>query len=310
MIAAFLGYHYHEDLSVEKLREKYAEPYSQFVEVDGMPVHYFRKGTGPTLVLLHGFGGHVWNWRTWMEELDDEFDLMAVDLPGFGLTGPRPDRTYNTQKNVEFLAAFLDKTGVESCYLAGNSMGGGIAWNFTLEHPERVDALVLIAAAGYPKTSKKTIPAFMLLQYKSLHGLLTKITPKFIIQKSLAGSYVDPSFATDEEAEIYMDLLRREGNRQVLIDRARSPRSKSRLAEMSTIQQPTLVLWGREDGVIPVGHADKFMADLPNAHRIIYDQTGHLPMDERGAQSARDVKKFLQSVENLAVSPSLSARNH
>lgn len=257
-----------------------------------MMVHYQRVGKGHPFVLVHGFSGHTGNWRAWLKELPEDFDLIAMDLPDFGLTGPHPAKDYSTAVSVDFLDRFLTKIGVDTFHLAGNSMGGGIAWNYTLEHPERVKKLVLIDAGGYPKKSTKTISGFKLLEYDFLHPLITKITPRFVIQQSLEGTYVDQRFASDAEVAIYMDMLRREGNRQVLIDR-RSSKRVDNSPLIPTIQQPTLVMWGDKDIVIPPSHAELFHRDLPNSQLLIYENVGHLPMDEIGKKSSADVKAFL-----------------
>lgn len=283
---------YHSDIPVEVLKKKYTDATSKYVEIDGMNVHYQRKGKGHPLVLVHGFSGQVWNWRAWMKELPNDFDLIAMDLPGFGLTGPHPKGEYSTEMSVKFLDDFLTKIGVDTFHLAGNSMGGGISWAYTLAHPDRVKKLVLVDAGGYPKESKETISGFKILQYKFLHGLITKITPRAIIKQSLEGTYVDQKFASEKEVDLYMDMIRRAGNRQVLIDRMKTPR-KNKSGLIKNINHPTLVMWGAEDIIIPASHAHKFHADLPNSELIIYPNVGHLPMDEVGGQSAEDVRNFL-----------------
>ena len=292
LILGYLFLNYYSDLPVDDLKKQYTNEYSQFVEVDGMQVHYQRKGKGHPLVLVHGFSGHVWNWREWMEHLPNDFELIAMDLPGFGLTGPHPDGDYSTEMSVDFLDKFLTKIGVDTFHLAGNSMGGGISWAYTLAHPERVKKLVLVDASGYPKKDSKTIAGFKILQYPILHPLITKITPKSILEKSLAGTYVDQSYANEEEINLYHNMLRRTGNRQVLIDRMKVPRKdKSHL--IKNIKTPTLIIWGKEDIIIPVDNAYLFQRDIEGSELIVYDQVGHLPMDEVGERSAKDVRNFL-----------------
>lgn len=297
LILGYLALNYYPDIPVENLKAQYTNEYSQFVEVDGMQVHYQRKGQGHPLVLVHGFSGHVWNWREWMEHLPSDFELIAMDLPGFGLTGPHPDGDYSTQMSVDFLDQFLTKIGVDTFHLAGNSMGGGIGWAYTLAHPERVKKLVLIDASGYPKKDSKTIAGFKILQYPILHPLITKVTPKSILEKSLAGTYVDQAYANEEEVNLYHNMLRRSGNRQVLIDRMKVPRKdKSHL--IKNIKNPTLILWGKEDIIISVENAYLFQKDIEGAQLIVYDQVGHLPMDEVGERSAEDVRRFLNLQAN------------
>ena len=108
----------------------------------------------------------------------------------------------------------------------------------------------------------------------------------------MEGTYVDQKFANEKEVDLYMDMIRREGNRQVLIDRTKTPR-KNRSGLIKNIQHPTLIMWGDKDIIIPVNNAQKFHQDLPNSELVIYPNVGHLPMDEVGEQSAKDVRQFL-----------------
>ena len=293
LVLGFLAYNYHADIPMEALKTKHTNEYSKFIEIEGMPVHYQRKGKGHPLVLVHGFSGHVWNWRGWMEHLADDYELIAMDLPGFGLTGPRPDKDYSMEVNIAFLDKFLNKIGIDCFHLAGNSMGGGIAWNYALAHPNSVKKLILIDAGGYVKKNKETIAGFKILRYPIFHPLITKITPRFIIKKSLEGTYVDQSFASEPEVDRYMDMIRRAGNRQVLLDRMKIPR-KNRSESIKNIQHPTLILWGDKDIIISVENAKLFHRDIKNSELIIYENVGHIPMDEVGEQSAKDVKMFLE----------------
>lgn len=296
LLIAVLAANYHADIPVEILKKKYTSEHSKFIDIGGMNVHYQRLGKGYPLVLVHGFSGHTWNWRAWMKHLPNDFELIVMDLPGFGLTGPHPKGDYSTEKSIRFLDDFLTKIGVDTFHLAGNSMGGSISWAYTLAHPERVKKLVLIDAGGYPKENKKTIAGFKILQYPIFHPLITKITPRSIIKKSLEGTYVDQSFASEKEVDLYMDMIRRTGNRKVLIDRMKIPRKdKSNL--IKNIDKPTLILWGAKDIIISVDNAHKFKRDIPNSKLIIYENVGHLPMDEVGEQSAKDVVQFLKGGE-------------
>ncbi len=293
ILIGLLAANYHADIPVTILKEKYATEHSKFININGMEVHYQRLGKGHPLVLVHGFSGNTYNWRAWMKHLVNDFDLIVMDLPGFGLTGPHPKANYSSGMSINFLDDFLTKIGVDTFHLAGNSMGGGIAWAYTLAHPERVKKLVLIDAGGYPKKDKKNIAGFKILKHPILHPLITTITPRSIIKQSLSGTYVNQSFAAEKEVDLYMDMLRREGNRQVLIDRMKNIRT-DKSGQIKNIDKPTLIMWGDKDIIISVENAHKFHQDIADSELIIYENVGHLPMDEVGKQSAEDVKKFLR----------------
>ncbi len=293
LIIGVLLANYHADIPVETLKQKYATKHSKFIDIDGMNVHYQRLGKGHPLVLVHGFSGHTYNWRAWMKHLVDDFELIVMDLPGFGLTGPHPKGDYSSEKSIQFLDEFLTTIGIDTFHIAGNSMGGGIAWRYTLAHPERVKKLILIDAGGYPKRNKQNIAGFKILQYPIFHPLITKITPRSIIKKSLEGTYVNQAFATEKEVDLYMDMIRRAGNRKVLIDRMKIPRTDNS-GLIKNIDKPTLILWGDKDIIISVENAHKFHEDIPNSELIIYKNVGHIPMDEVGEQSAKDAVEFLE----------------
>ena len=108
---------------------------SQFAAVDGMRIHYRRSGKGPTVVLLHGSASSLYGVEAVAQRLWGSFDVIRLDLPGFGVTGPRPDRDYRVATYAATLARFLDVIGVERCAVVGNSLGGNIAWNLALDHP-------------------------------------------------------------------------------------------------------------------------------------------------------------------------------
>jgi len=140
--------------SVDSLKDKYAQAPSAFVSVEGVEVHYRDEGNPEDslpIVLIHGTGASLHTFEDWAQELKKEHRVLRMDLPAFGLTGPFPDRDYSIDHYVAFLEAFLLAKNIDRCILGGNSLGGSIAWRFALDRPDRVDKLILIDAAGYPR---------------------------------------------------------------------------------------------------------------------------------------------------------------
>ena len=131
-----------------------------------------------------------------------------------------------------------------------------------------------------------------------LGSVLTKLTPRFLIAAGVREAYAAPSQATPEIIDRYYHLMLREGNRRAFVDRMsfRDPTSHESLPE---IAQPTLILWGREDRLISVELAERFHADLPNSRLIVYDDIGHLPMEEIPQRSARDARDFLMGFQAI-----------
>ena len=286
-------FHYKSDLPLEVLQEKHAFEDSQYLEMDGMQVHYRKTGTGHPLVLLHGFGGNLWNWKHWQEQLQDSFQIISMDLPGFGFTGPRPDANYDVATYVDFLDRVFEALEIDSFYLAGNSMGGGFAWQYSLEHPEKVKKLVLVNASAYPSAQAgSSVAGFRVLELPLINRLVTKITPRSILRQTVVAVYGDQSLATEEEVDFYMDILRRQGNRKALLDHRNAKRGLG-YEEIKNIQVPTLILWGDQDVLIPFENAYRFEKDISGAKAIVYPGVGHIPMMEIPEQSALDVRTFL-----------------
>jgi pimeloyl-ACP methyl ester carboxylesterase len=286
----------HRDRPVEELKPKYAPAPSEFVTVMGMDVHYRDEGnprdTLP-VVLIHGTGASLHTFDAWAAALQQTKRVVRMDLPGFGLTGPFPDRDYTMDHYVKFIAEFLSARKIGRCILGGNSLGGQIAWNVALEHPEKVQKLILIDAAGYPGKSTRVPIAFRMARTPVVKNLLTVITPRFVVRSSVQNVYADKSKITDELVDRYFDLSLRAGNRQALIDRLQLPAASDRVGQIRNIGQPTLIIWGAQDGLIPLESAYRFHQDLPHDTLVILQNSGHVPMEENPAESLAAVLNFI-----------------
>ncbi len=292
---------YERDLSVEELAADYGGPASHFVDLPGATVHYRDQGSGPTLLLLHGFGSSLHTWDGWVAELGDAFRLVRLDLPGFGLTGPFAQRTnhvgarlprdYHAERYVELLGAFLDQLDVDRCSIAGNSMGGFFAWRYALHDPARVDRLVLIDAAGYPDMPGGS--TVKVAEMPVVKDLMTRFTPRFLFARALREAYADDSKITDDLVDRHYRLALRAGNRQALVDRLAVAGDNLQAERIPEVRTPTLVMWGEDDVWIPVRFARRFHQDLPSSVLEIYPGVGHVPMEEAPARTARDARAFL-----------------
>ena len=288
----------HFDRSVAELTPKYALPPSDFVPVMGMDVHYRDEGNRQDslpLVLIHGTGASLHTFDAWTTALKKDKRVVRMDLPGFGLTGPFPDRSYSMDQYVAFVEAFLTTLDIEHCILAGNSLGGQIAWNYTLKHPDRVAKMILIDASGYPIKSTSVPIAFRIARTPVLNRILTFITPRSVVKSSVLNVYADKGKVTDKLVSRYFDLSLREGNRQALIDRMQMPFDSTTVRQIKTIDQPTLILWGEEDGLIPVESALRFQRELPNDTLVILKNSGHVPMEENPGESLVAVLNFIEN---------------
>ncbi len=290
LTVAFIALFYQRDLTHEELAPRYTDATSAFLELPAATVHYRDEGTGPPLLLLHGFAASLHAWDGWTAQLAGSFRVLRLDLPGFGLTGPFHDRRYATERYLELLDAFLDALGVERCSIAGNSMGGNIAWRYALERPERVEKLVLIDAGGaLPRSGGGVLDITRMPVIKQLS---TKVTPRFLFEHATRDAYGDDSLVTPELVDRYYQLALLAGNRQALVDRM-AAMGPARPEAIRGVRQPTLVMWGAEDTWITAQAAHRFHRELPRSELLIYDGVGHLPMEEVPERSAADARAFL-----------------
>ena len=293
LISMAFGY---RDIPFEELKSKYAQGPSAFLEIDGMKVHFRDEGNPADtipLVLIHGTGSSLHTFDDWTSQLKIDHRVVRMDLPGYGLTGPFPERDYSIDRYVKFMKDFLDEQGIQQCVIGGNSLGGHIAWRFTVAYPDMVDKLILIDAAGYPYHAESVPIAFKAATTPVIKHLFTFITPKFMARSSVENVYADKSKVTNELVTRYFELTLRSGNRQAFIDRFAAERDLDAFMKIPTIQQPTLVLWGDQDLLIPLEYAEKFHYDLPNDTLVTLENVGHVPMEEAPIQSLAPVFSFL-----------------
>ena len=287
----------YSDISVEDLKIEYANEYSQFIEIDGMQVHYRDEGTGFPIVLIHGTASSLHTWDDWTQELKKDYRVIRMDLPAFGITGPNATADYSIKSYTTFLDSFLTKIELDTFHLAGNSLGGNIAWNYAAENPDKVDKLILVDASGLP-TNKPQPFIFRLAKTPILSSMFLYVTPKFFIEKNMKEVYADDSKITDKLVARYHKMALRKGNRQAFLDRARTDfklGEKANYEKLKRIQTPTLLLWGAKDTWIPLDNGKRMDSLLQNSVLKVLQNSGHVPMEENPKKSLQLVKEFLNT---------------
>ncbi|WP_329015005.1 alpha/beta fold hydrolase [Streptomyces sp. NBC_00690] len=256
-----------------------------WADLDSMRVRYRRAGTGPPLLLLHGSGSSLEAFDRIAPPLHTDHDVIRPDLPGFGLTGPRPDRDYRITTYAAFLARLIDALAVKTCSVAGHSLGGNIAWNLALDHPGRVDRLILMNATGYPG---KTLPLAMRLARNPLtRPLLRRAGSRRATAATLRSAAGSAFTVPDTLIDRTHAMTGRPGNRQAFIDLARTDQP-DRTAHLSDITAPTLVLYGENiDG-------QHFARDIPDSREAVLPGVGHLMPEEAPEAVTTAVRTFLE----------------
>lgn len=296
------------DIPYETLEARYAAPTSHFVDLpSGVRAHYRDDGiSNATVVLLvHGFGDSFLSWEKWIDILSKTFRVITVDVPGHGLTRAPDDWSPTAEAQVEFIDQFATATQLPPFAIAGNSMGGTIAWRTTLSHPDRVRALVLVDAGGFPNAKPAEQPwAFQLLGTPVGRWALEHLETHALTKASLQNTLLNNPLVTDEFVTRWIDVQRAPGHRRILMwrpgDAGVSDQTFRYLTAdptlLSTIAVPTLVLWGEQDPLIEAASAEKFGKAIPGATVILYPNVGHMPQLEVPDKSGADVEAFLRRV--------------
>lgn len=284
------------DRSAQELTPRWATPPSQFIGVDGMQVHIRDEGPRDDpepIVLLHGTSSSLHTWDGWAHVLQEKHRVIRVDLPGFGLTGPTPDGDYRMPVYSHFVVSLLDTLKVHRAVLAGNSLGGYVAWKTAVDYPDRVSKLILVDAAGYATTAASVPIGFKLAQIPMLRGLLANVLPRQVIESSLRNVYGDPSKITTELIDRYYELALRAGNRASLVARFSQNKAGEFEAQIKRIQQPTLIVWGALDRLIPPENAEKFHRDIADSRVVMFDKLGHVGHEEDPGVTVAAAQTFL-----------------
>lgn len=284
------------DRSVESLIARWAPPPSDFLDVKGQLVHYRDQGPrdDPTpLVLLHGTSASLHTWEGWVAALKTQRRVISFDLPGFGLTGPSISNDYRGDSYARFVIDVLDALRVQRFTIAGNSLGGEVAWRTALLAPARVDKLILVDAGGYAFQPKSVPIGFQLARIPVLNRLLDIVLPRSIVEQSVQEVYGDPSRVTAALVDRYFELTLREGNRHALAERFRQMERGADEARIKQLKVPTLIVWGGRDRLIPPSYAERFHADITGSTVAMFDALGHVPQEEDPARTVAVVRQFL-----------------
>ena len=296
-ITAFLiiviAIYWKNDIDLNDLKDKYAYPSSSFISIDGINVHYRDVGKGEAILLIHGTGASLHTWEKWIDILSPGYRVISFDLPGFGLTGPDPNHNYQISRYTAILDSLMVKLKVDSFHIAGNSLGGLVAWRYTSQFPQKILTLNLIDAAGLPQPGKNPPFIFQLAKLPVLSTLMQKVTPKSIIENSMLDVYKNDQLVTEKLIDRYFELSLREGNRTAFVKRMSQLNEKLDINDLKKITAPVLIQWGKDDRWIPLAKGYEFKKIIPKAELKIYD-SGHVPMEENPMETVEDYMIFLK----------------
>ncbi len=291
-----------KDLTLPKatVKAKYSLANSHFINWKGGEFHYTESGSGVPVLMIHGFGGSNRDFYILDSLVNSKYRVIRVDLPGFGLSD-FPEQNEGDEKITEvyseYFSFLLDTLHIDSCYVLGNSLGGLMSVNLTLQHPDLVKKLILFNSAGYDMAEVMKTANASFFQGKLVQLMLEKGIPKYMTAKGIGRVFYKAPLLTEEKIQRVNDFWNREGNLHHIMAMA-STKEQFDESLIKKISCPTLIVWGKEDKIVNPKYAERFHHDIKGSQVIIYDSCGHVPMMERPLDVQREVLRFLSNTTN------------
>ncbi len=275
----------------------------QFVDVDGIKIHYILAGQGDkTVVLVHGGGLDTaeLSWGQLIPALADQFRVIALDLPGFG-ESDKPDVQYGIAFFIDVFEKFLDAIHIAKASLVGISMGGAISIGTTLRHPQVVEKLVLVDSYGLQRKVRMQFLSYLYVRTPGVRSMTYwMLKQRSFIKYTMKSILKRPGSITDE----LIDLI----HQQVMIPGVAKAFSDIQdtdmtwkgvktvyLDQLAQIQAKTLIIHGGEDRLVPLACSKEAQRLIPNAKLEILEGCGHWPQRDHPEEFNRIVREFLMS---------------
>lgn len=272
---------------------------SHFAEVDGLHVHYqkFGERNNPTLVLIHGYAASVYVWHAVAPQFaENGFHVIAVDLIGFGYSSKPSWFEYTIQSQARVVSRLMNRLGIGRAAIVGSSYGGAVAATLALDYPERVEKLILVDAVINDEPKKH--PLLKLARIRGIGEFLSPflLDSKTFLKHRMRGTLhkTNHHLITQER----MDSIRRplraaDGHRSVLQTGRNWDANRIEL-DAPLINQPTLIIWGADDTVIPIRNGEKLYDAILHSRLVVFEDCGHVPQEEKADDFVNVVTKFLR----------------
>lgn len=273
-------------------------PQDRYVDVNGLRVRFWAAGeAGTVLLLIHGLGASIETWKDNVQVLARNHRVYALDLPGNGRSD-KPSPPYSLADLARFVREFMRIEGIERASLVGHSVGGAVSMQFAIQFPEQVDRLVLVDNFGL---GKEVSLLLRLLTLPRIGEWLSRPSRKGTAQL-WEEAFFDPALVTEEWVELYYELDCLPGNQESMLATLRSLATLRGIRDevlalirdnLERITVPTLVVWGQQDSLMPVEHAQVAQSGIPGAKVHIFDRCGHMPQMEHPEAFNALVREFL-----------------
>jgi pimeloyl-ACP methyl ester carboxylesterase len=259
----------------------------RIVDVDGYGVHCLELGSGPAIVLVHGFGGSTYSYRRLAPILAERHRTIAVDLKGFGYSQRDSHTGLSHTDQVTMLRGLLRELGVSSAVFVGHSMGGAVVQRFAATYPDMVDALVLAASVTGDERYRRAVPPPVIV--KPMAAIIAALVSRRLLELS----FYDPAHLTDELRDAYLRPIRIRGTIDGILRSGREAAGDPAF-DRSRITMPTLLLYAAHDRVVPLKTAQHLRTLLPHARLVVVDKAAHLLLEEQPEVCAGAIEDFLR----------------
>lgn len=265
-------------------------PAATYVQLGDTRVRYVTMGSGPPVVLVHGFASSLEVWDYVLPRLLEHHTVVALDLRGFGWTD-RPPGDYSPAAQAQLVLALLDHLGIGQAAVVAHSWGASVALSLALAAPERVTRLALYDAWVY---EEQLPPFFLWARARGVGESLFAMYYRERAHERVALGFHDPTFVTEALIDDVLRAFERPGTLAAALAAVRGQRFSEMQRRYGTIDKPVLLLWGREDRVARLAVAERLRRELPNARLEVYPRCGHFPMLEAAEASTRALAAFLR----------------
>ncbi|MGH1342579.1 MAG: alpha/beta fold hydrolase [Nannocystales bacterium] len=276
---------------------------ARFADVQDARVRFVDEGQGPAVVLIHGFASSLENWDPVLEDLLEGHRVLALDLKGFGWTD-RPEGDYSPSAQAALVFALMDQRGIERAAVVGHSWGSSVVLAMALDQPERVERIALYDAWVF---EEQLPPMFVWARAKGLGELLFRL---FYLERpddKVELAYHDRSVVSQDHVEAIEQAQARPGTTAAALAAVRGQRYAEVQRHYHEIEQPVLLLWGREDRITLLEDGERLAGTLPNAELRVYPNCGHFPMREAEPASTRALVDFLAPARTKMPEPEVTA---
>ena len=251
--------------------------HAQSRTIDGTRLRMIDSGNGTPVVFIHGIGASMYSWRHQLSPvLSAGYRVIAFDNRGFGFS-EQPAHGYHNADYVRLVVALLDSLRISSAVLVGHSMGGAIAAEVALTHPDRVRGLVLIDAAGY---GVRWPGVLKVARWPFIGAVATSFRGRWFTKRILRSSFADPDKVTEADVDQYYAPVPQREFGRALRGVLREFRFDSLGGRLARVQTPTLILWGAADRWIPLRDGARFSRELPRSEFVVIERSGHNVAEE------------------------------